>query len=106
MATPERLGLSEREMAEYCRKWGIERLELFGSVLRDDFNAASDIDVLVTFAPGARRSMFDLVHMQDELEQLSGRHVDLVERASVEKSANYIRRSNILRSAVPVYGAR
>ncbi len=77
----------------------------FGSVLRDDFQPASDVDVLVSFAPEARWSLFDLVEMENELSQLLKREVDLVEREAVERSPNYIRRKNILQSAQVIYAA-
>ncbi len=73
-------------------------------MLRDDFRPDSDIDVLVTFAPNPGWSLFDLVHMEDELEVMFGREVDLVERPTVERSENYIRRRNILSSTMRVYG--
>ncbi len=93
------------QIASFCNNWQIVQFDLFGSVLRDDFRPDSDVDVLVTFAPDAKWSLFDLVHMQDELEQLFGRHVDLVERPAIEKSPNYIRRRNILSSAERIYAA-
>lgn len=66
------------------------QMALFGSVLRDDFGPESDVDVLVSFAPDARWSLFDLVAMQNELKTTVGREVDLVERSAVEQSENYI----------------
>jgi len=93
-------------IADFCRRWKITEFALFGSVLRDDFDPESDVDVLVTFAEDARWSLFDLVGMQEELERLLGRSVDLVERRAIEKSENYIRRRHILSSAEPVYVAR
>jgi len=94
----------EREaLAGFCRKWQITELALFGSVLRDDFGPDSDIDVLVRFAPDARHSLFDLVRMEDELRDLFGREVDLVERGTIEASRNYLRRKAILGSAEAVY---
>jgi uncharacterized protein len=78
-------------------------LAVFGSVLRDDFRPDSDIDFLVTFAPEARVSLFDLAELQEELEDLICREVDLVERVSIERSQNWIRRQEILRTAEPVY---
>jgi hypothetical protein len=83
----------------------IKRLELFGSVLRDDFRADSDIDVLVTFAEGARWTLFDRVRMRDELSDLLGRRVDLVNRRSIERSENWIRRAEILETAEPWYAS-
>jgi hypothetical protein len=93
------------QIAAFCQKWQITQLELFGSVLRDDFRPDSDVDVLVTFAPGSGGTLYDLVHMEDELKALFGREVDLVERAAIERSENYIRRRNILSSTRPVYAA-
>ena len=75
-------------------------------MLRDDFRPDSDVDVLVQFEPEAHHSLFDLVHMQEELKAVFGREVDLVDRRSVESSENYIRRRHILSTAEPVYVAR
>lgn len=94
-----------KEIADFCQKWKIREFALFGSVLRDDFQPNSDIDVSVTFFPEAKYSLFDLVHMQDELKEIFGREVDLVERRSVERSENYIRRKHILNSLEVVYVA-
>jgi predicted nucleotidyltransferase len=101
----ERLHLTAERIAAYCRKWEIVRLELFGSALRDDFDEQSDVDVLVTFSPNARVSLFKLSHMENELKTLTGREVDLVERRVVEDSPNWIRRKSILSSAQLVYAA-
>ena len=95
-----------QEIGEFCQKWGIVELALFGSVLREDFRPDSDIDVLVTFARGARQQLADLMRVEDELGAILGRRVDLVERDAVERSENYIRRRHILRSAEPIYVAR
>lgn len=87
----------------YCEKWGGRELALFGSVLREDFDPQSDIDVLVQFEDDVHRTLFDLVKMTDELEALFGRKVDLLTRKSIEESPNYIRRKSILRSAQVIY---
>ena len=100
-----RIPIDREKIADFCRRWKITEFALFGSVLRDDFRPESDIDVLVSFAPEVRHSLFDLVHMQDELELIFGRKVDLVERRAVEYSENYIRRKHILSSVEPVYVA-
>jgi predicted nucleotidyltransferase len=78
---------------------------LFGSVLRPDFKPGSDIDVLVSFSESARYSLFDLIHMEEELKKIFGRAVDLVDRRAIERSRNYIRRQEILSSAERVYAA-
>jgi uncharacterized protein len=92
-------------LAEYCRRWKITRLEVFGSILRDDFGPDSDVDFLVTFDPAARWSLFDMVHAEEELSSRVGRSVDLVERPPIEASKNWIRRRSILESAQTVYAA-
>lgn len=88
------------KLRDFCRKWKITEFSLFGSVVRDDFGPESDVDVLVTFAPDARRSLFDMVHMEDELVEIFGREVDLLTRRAVERSLNHIRRDSILGDAV------
>ena len=93
------------EIAAFCRRWQVVELALFGSALRDDFGPDSDIDLLVSFDPDARPTLFDVVRMQEELSQVLGRKVDLVTRRAVETSRNYIRRRAILGSAQVVYAA-
>ncbi|MFP4579200.1 MAG: nucleotidyltransferase family protein [Candidatus Sumerlaeia bacterium] len=65
----------------------------------------SDIDLQVAFSEDAEPSLFDLVHMQGELESIFGRKVDLVSRRGLESSRNYLRREAILRTAETVYAA-
>ena len=100
------LGLSEQEISDFCRRWRITELALFGSVLRDDFDAESDLDILVAFAPDADWSLLDHVQMEQELEGLLGRKVDLLSRRSVERSRNWLRRKEILDTAEVVYASR
>jgi len=102
----ETLGTTDAQIAQFCRKWQVAELSLFGSALRGDYRPDSDVDVLVDFAPEARRSLFDLVEMEEELRRIFGREVDLVEKKAVEESENYIRRRAILSSARVVYAAR
>lgn len=90
----------------YCQKWKITELALFGSVLRDDFQQdKSDVDVLVTFHSEAHWTLFDLVDMEDGLRNILGRKVDLIERESIEKSHNYLRKKEILESCQVIYAA-
>lgn len=100
-----RIHLDHQRIAEFCSRWQITELALFGSVLREDFRPDSDIDVLVTFDPEAHTTLFDMVDMQDELAELLGRNVDLISKRGVEHSRNYIRRKAILGSAEVVYAA-
>ena len=103
MAQFELSDAQREDLAEIARRWGVKTFELFGSALGDAFGPESDIDLLVSFRPGVRRSLFDLVAMQDELEKAVQRPVDLVTRRGIEQSANPIRRSSILSSARPIY---
>ena len=96
--------IPHERISDFCRKWKITEFSLFGSVLREDFRADSDVDVLVSFASDTHWTLFDLVHMEDELKELFGRHVDLVIRESVERSENPIRRKAILSTAQRIYG--
>jgi uncharacterized protein len=90
----------------FCQKWNVRELSLFGSVLRDDFQPGSDIDILVSFDSDAKNGLFEMVNMQDELKVIFGREVDLVSRRGIEASSNFIRRENILNSAEVVYGGQ
>lgn len=97
--------VDEDKIAAFCRRWQIKEMALFGSVLRDDFRPDSDVDVLVRFDPEARHTLFDMVRMQEELQRIFGRDVDLVERTAIEQSRNYIRRRAILQSAEVIHAA-
>ena len=74
--------IPQERIEEFCRKWHIAELALFGSVLRDDFRPDSDVDVLVTFEPGARVSLFGFVEARGAGHDL-GKAVDLVEKAAL-----------------------
>ena len=87
----------------FCERWRVSELALFGSVVREDFGLESDVHVLVSFDSGARHTLFDIVRMEDELSGVFGRKVDLVTRAAIEDSRNYIRRKAILEPAQVVY---
>lgn len=72
------LAINKEKIAEFCRRHGIERLAIFGSALRDDFTADSDVDVLVNFLPGHVPGFFGLFDMEEELSAIfGGRKADL-----------------------------
>lgn len=100
-----KIAIDQAKLEIFCRKWQITEFSLFGSVLRDDFGPDSDVDVLVTFAPDAGWTLFDIVHVEDELRELFQRDVDLSERIAIEKDPNYILRKHILSTARQVYAA-
>jgi uncharacterized protein len=88
-------------LAEFCRRWKITRLEIFGSALRDDFRPKSDIDLLVEFAPEAEVSLLDWAKCQRELGALFHRRVDLVPRDCLKP----LIRDEVLASAKVLYAA-
>jgi predicted nucleotidyltransferase len=94
------------KIAKFCKRWNVSELAIFGSALRSDFRSDSDVDLLVSFAPEAEVSLFDMVNMQDELEKIFGRDVDLVSKRGLENSRNYLRRKAILESAQVIHDAR
>jgi len=66
--TRAQIDLPKKEIAEFCRRWRIHEFAFFGSVLTNDFRPDSDIDVLVTFEEDSKHTLFDLVHIGDELK--------------------------------------
>ncbi|MBE3132120.1 MAG: nucleotidyltransferase domain-containing protein [Acidobacteria bacterium] len=104
---PERpylpISLDADRIADFCRRWKIGELDVFGSVLSPRFSPESDVDFLATFTPDARWSLLDETPMEEELSAIIGRPVDLVSRRAIERSHNWIRRKAILESARPIY---
>jgi predicted nucleotidyltransferase len=98
-----RISLPYEQIERFCQKWDITRFEVFGSILRDDFDPRrSDVDVMVTFAPGKTPGL-QYFGLEDELAQIFNRPVHLSTRRSVEQSDNWIRRQSILAEAQTVY---
>lgn len=86
----------------FCQKWGVSELSVFGSFLRGDLRPDSDVDVLISFRKDVRRDLFDLVDMREELKELFGRDVDLVEKEGLR---NPIRRAAILAQRQVIYAS-
>jgi uncharacterized protein len=89
------------QLDEFCRRYQVQRLALFGSVLEDTFRPDSDIDVLVAFEPGARVGFITLSRMQRELTALFGRRVDLVPIDGLKA----VIRNSVLSKTQDVYAA-
>jgi hypothetical protein len=100
-----RLGITATQLSALCRRWQIAELALFGSILRDDFQDSSDVDMLVTYHPQAKRGLFEKMMLKAELEALTHRKVDLVSKTAIENSRNWVRRENILNTAEVIYVA-
>jgi uncharacterized protein len=96
------------EIVALCRRFGVRRLDVFGSAARGDFDPArSDLDFLVEFDHGEPEalSLKTFFRLKEALEAMFGRSVDLVDRKAIETSRNYIRKRHILTGAEPVYAA-
>jgi uncharacterized protein len=91
-----------KQIEDFCRRWKIKEFALFGSVLRDDFRPDSDIDVLVSFEPDGGITFDNRVEMLDELVEIFGREVDMVEKDAIR---NPFRRHDILTTKEVVYAA-
>ncbi len=96
------LEISTDQISLICQRWHISKLSLFGSVLRNDFTPASDVDVLVEFEPGFTPGFLKLYQLQEELSACLGkRPIDLV----TFKSLNPRIRDHILETAETYYVA-
>jgi predicted nucleotidyltransferase len=99
---PPSIAELKSRVPEFCRRHGIARLEVFGSIARGEARSGSDVDLLVTFRPEVHPGL-NFFGLQDELELMLGCGVDLLTRRSVEKGENPIRRRSILESTCEIY---
>ncbi|RKY10899.1 MAG: DNA polymerase subunit beta [Planctomycetota bacterium] len=97
-----KITLPHKQIKDFCLKWKISEMALFGSVLAEDFRPDSDIDVLVSFRADAGWGLFDFVDMINELKAIFGRNVDLVEKGSLR---NPFRKEAILAHNEVIYAA-
>jgi predicted nucleotidyltransferase len=99
MAGVDRVRVSRDELEALCRRHRIRRLSVFGSVLREDFSAASDVDILVEFEPGTKVTFFSLARIEDALSDLFGRRADV----HVSRSLSPYLRERVLSHARELY---
>lgn len=92
------------QIRQICRKYDVIELYIFGSVLRDDFRADSDVDFVVAFREGTSLGprMTRLFDLQEELASLFGRPVDIVLKKEVEQSENPVRKREVLMTMEPI----
>lgn len=100
MAT-SKIRIPKRKLRDFCQRYDVQRLALFGSVLREDFAPDSDIDVLIVFDPSARVTFLTLGRMKRELSEIFQRPVDLVPQDGLKPAI----REAVLASAQEVYAA-
>mgnify|MGYP003419702995 CR=1 FL=1 len=69
---------------QVCKRFGVERLRVFGSILTDRFDPeVSDVDFLVDFLPGNVDLFADYFDFKAELERIVGREVDLIDASAI-----------------------
>ena len=96
------IDIAEERITEFCRRWRVKELAIFGSALGDDFRPDSDVDVLVILADDAKWSLFDRMDAEEELKKIFGREVDLVEKQAIR---NPFRRHHILKHHEVIYAS-
>ena len=97
-----KLSLPKEKIEEFCLRWKIDEFSLFGSALREDFDLDSDIDILVSLSEDADLDLYDWIAMIEELKEIFGREVDLVEKSTLK---NPFRRHAILTNREIVYAS-
>lgn len=97
-----KLSLPKDKIEEFCLRWKIAEFSLFGSVLRDDFDLDSDVDILVGLSEDADLDLYDWITMIEELEKIFEREVDLVEKSTLR---NPFRRHAILTNREIIYAS-
>ncbi|MDF1799781.1 MAG: nucleotidyltransferase family protein [Planctomycetota bacterium] len=101
MSPTQRLDPYREPLARLCERFGVHWLAAFGSVLRDDFGEDSDVDLLVEFLPETHVGLFHLIRLQNAIEELLGRPVDLVPRDGLKP----LIRDQVLATSEQVYAA-
>ena len=97
-ASLKHLPITDEQLADFCQKHHIQRMSVFGSVLRDDFRPDSDVDFLVEFEQGHHPGWF-IVDVCEELSKMVGREVDVVN----PKFLKHRLKDTVLKSARLIY---
>ncbi|XGV87793.1 MAG: nucleotidyltransferase family protein [Limnothrix sp. BL-A-16] len=103
----DRLTITPEQLRDFCIRWQIAELAVFGSILRDDFrdrgDCISDIDLLYSLDQSSSHNLFDIMQMREELEHLCHRRIDLISKQGIKNSRNWLRRQEILNSEIILY---
>jgi predicted nucleotidyltransferase len=102
MPSDIRIDVPMKQIEAFCRKYGVQEFSLFGSVLRNDFSPQSDVDVMLAFKPGYGFTFENTPDIQDELETMFGRAVDVIEKGRIR---NPFRRQAIMNSYRIIHAA-
>jgi len=95
-----KININEADLYEILKGYAVEELYLFGSILREDFTTESDVDILISFKKNSNYSLFDLMDLQEKLEQYFNKKVDLIDNDGIK---NPYRRKEILFTARRIY---
>ncbi|MFH1861780.1 MAG: nucleotidyltransferase domain-containing protein [bacterium] len=95
--------IPKKKLAQFCQRWKVSELALFGSALREDFDSHSDVDILITFDENADWGLWEHIQMRQELETLWRRPVDLVSKRALMRSDNWLLRQEILSNVSTIY---
>lgn len=96
--------ISPQSLQRLIDQYQISALWQFGSSVRDDHTAVSDIDLVVDFSPEASPTLLTLASMERELEKICNRKVDIVTRKAIEEYMNPILKREIISTMVQIYG--
>jgi len=99
IAMNPQLPIPQADLQAFCRAHAVRELSVFGSVVRGDFGADSDVDVLIDISPEARVGLIALQRMRDELARIFGRPVDLLTKNGINRHI----RDDILRDAQVIH---
>ena len=102
MVTPSPIPIPLERIQAFCQRWGVREFSLFGSALRDDFRPESDVDVMLDFLPNHGFTFENTPQVLDELKDIFGREVDVVEKSRIR---NPFRRRSILATHRVIYAA-
>jgi predicted nucleotidyltransferase len=94
--------VKDQDLLDIIKKYDLSEVSAFGSVLRDDFNENSDLDLLIVFRQGKEKSLFDIIDLKNDMEELIGRNVDIIEKEALK---NPYRKEEILKTAKVIYAA-
>src|ERR1017187_6793884 len=93
--------VEENRLVDLCRQYGVRELSVFGSAVRGEMRAGSDIDIMVEFDPSVRIGLLKFESLSEDLEALLGRKVDLVTKGGLKAWI----RPHVLKEARVVYAA-
>ena len=95
MKRDQTLAILRSHKQELSAEYGVTRIDIFGSIARDEATESSDVDIVVVMPP----DLFQMVHMKDELEALLVAPVDLIR---YHKYLNTLLRNRIDREVIYV----